>query len=169
MDTREFIQELMASVRHHTDDAMKGTTVGQFNWPPPGTANTISAIFVHLVYSEDFFIQTILQGKPRIWEVGGWGERIGVKNPPGYGTNWDEFKHITLALEPVLDYQQKVHAATAAYLDGLLPEELGRVVPFGGGERTVADMIILLANHTASHAGEVAALKGIQGAKGLPY
>ena len=92
-----------------------------------------------------------------------------MKNPPSYGTDWDEFKHITLALDPVLDYQQKVRAATNTYLDKLLPEELGCVVQFAGGERKVSDMIILLANHTTSHAGEIAAIKGVQGAKGLPY
>ena len=169
MDTKEFVQELMVSVRHHTDDSINGTTVKQFNWLPPGTANTISAIFIHLVYSEDFFIQSILQEKPLIWEEGGWREKISLKNPPSYGTDWDEFKHITLALDPVLDYQQKVRAATNTYLDKLQSEELGCVVQFAGGERKVSDMIILLANHTTSHAGEIAAIKGVQGVKGLPY
>ncbi len=169
MDTIEFIWELIAAVRNQTDASMKDTTVEQFNWTPHGTASPISAIFVHLLNSEDFFLQTIIQGKPRIWEGGGWGEKTGVKNTPDYGGNWDEFKHITLALEPVLAYQGVVRAATDSYLDKLTPDELERKVKFAGGERTVAAIVIHLACHILSHAGEIAALKGIQGTKGLPF
>jgi hypothetical protein len=169
MDTIEFIRQLVAAVRHQADDSMKDTSVEQFNWTPPGTANPISAIFVHLLNSEDFFVQVIMQEKPRLWEEGGWSEKTGVKNIPGFGNTWDEFKHASLALEPVLGYQQVVRAATDAYLDKLTPDALERKVKFGGGERSVAAMFILLASHTLCHAGEIAALKGVQGGKGLPY
>jgi hypothetical protein len=110
-----------------------------------------------------------MQEKPRLWEDGVWSEKTGVKNTPGYGGNWDEFKHGSLALEPVLAYQQVVRAATDSYLDKLTPDELERKVKFAGGERTVAAMLILLTSHTICHAGEIAALKGVQGSKGLPY
>jgi len=40
-------------------------------------------------------------------------------------------------------------------------------VAFAGGERTVAEMLLLAASQSLSHAGEIAALKGVQGAKGL--
>ena len=169
MDTIEFICQLVAAAHHQVDDSMKDTTVEQFNWTPPGTANPISAVFVHLLNSEDFFVQNIMQEKSRLWEEGGWSEKTGVNNTPGYGGNWDEFKHGSLALEPVLVYQQAVRAATDSYLDELTQDELERKVKFAGGDRSVADMFILLASHTLCHAGEVAALKGIQGSKGLPY
>jgi hypothetical protein len=169
MDTTEFNCQLIAAVRHQTDASMKDTTVEQFNWTPPGTASPISAIFIHLLNSEDFFIQTIIQGKPKLWEEGGWGEKTCVKNTPDYGGNWDEFKHITLALEPILAYQRAAYAATDSYLDKLTPDELERKVKFAGGEHTVASMVIHTACHTLSHAGEIAVLKGIQGVKGLPF
>jgi hypothetical protein len=168
MDTIEFICQLIAAVRHQADDSIKDTTVDQFNWTPPGTANPISAIFVHLLNSEDFFVQNIMQEKQRLWEEGGWSEKTGVKNTPGYGDNWDEFKHLTLSLDPVLAYQQVVRAATDSYLDKLTTDELERKVKFAGGERTVAAMFILLVSHTLCHSGEIAGLKGIQGGKGLP-
>jgi len=50
----------------------------------------------------------------------------------------------------------------------LTPEELDRTVDFAGGPRTVADMLLLSAPQSLSHTGEIAALKGIQGVKGLP-
>jgi len=33
---------------------------------------------------------------------------------------------------------------------------------------TVAELLIIAANQSLSHTGEIAALKGVQGAKGLP-
>ena len=169
MDTIAFIRQTIEAVHGQVDDSTSGLTVEQLNSVPSGTANPISAVFVHCLNSEDFFIQTVLQGKPRLWEAQGWAEKTGVKNTPGYGGNWDEFKHMTLALEPILAYQQVVRAATSDYLAKLTPAELDRTVKFPGGDRSAAAMLTLLITHTLCHAGEIAVLKGIQGVKGLPY
>jgi hypothetical protein len=165
MDSIEFIRQLIAAVRRQTDESMKELTVEQFNWTPPGTANPISAIFVHFLNSEDNFVQTLMQGKPKLWEEGGWSEKTGVKVPPGYNGGWDEVKNMTLALEPMLAYQQAVRAATDAYLEKLTPAELDRVVKSARGERSVATMFIHLVDHALIHSGEIGALKGIQGSK----
>jgi hypothetical protein len=165
MDTNDFIRQLLAAVRRQTDEAMKDLTVEQFNWAPPGTANPISAIFVHFLNSEDSFIQVQLQGKPKIWDAGGWAEKTGVKVPPGYSGGWEEVKNMTLALEPILNYQQAVRAATEACLDKLTPAELDRVVKTARGDRSVATIFTLVVNHALIHSGEIGALKGIQTAK----
>jgi len=169
MDTIEYLHQLIAAVYKQTDDAMEGLTVEQFNWPPPGTASPISAIFIHLLTSEDFFIQAVMQGRPQLWDQGGWAEKTGIRNTPGYGGNWEEFKHITLAMEPALAYQQAMRAATGSYLEKLTAEEFEGKVKMADWEGTVADVFTLLARHSLSHAGEIAILKGIQGGRGLPY
>jgi uncharacterized damage-inducible protein DinB len=169
MDSIAFIRHMIDSVRRQTDDSMKDTTVEQFNWAPPGTASPISAVLVHLLNGEDFFFQTIIQGRPKLWDSDGWGEKTGVKNTPDFGGNWEEFKQMTLALEPVLAYQGALRAAEDAYLDTLNPEELEREVEFSPNENTVAAILIHIISHSFCHAGEIAVLKGIQGVKGLPY
>jgi hypothetical protein len=165
MDTNDFIRQLLAAVRRQTDEAMKDMTVEQFNWTPPGSANPISAIFVHFLNSEDSFIQVQMQGKPKIWDEGGWAEKTGVKVPPGYSGGWEEVKNMTLALEPLLAYQQAVRAATQACLDSLTPGELDRVVKTARGDRSVATIFTLVVNHALIHSGEIGALKGIQTGK----
>ncbi len=139
-----------------------------FNYAPPGTANTISATFVHLMNVEDHFIHRIIQGKPCIWEIENWSEKTGILKPPSIGEDWSEFKYKKTAIQPLLDYKDAVWAATDTYLATLTPEELDRTVDFAGGTRTVADMLLLSASQSLSHTGEIAALKGIQGVKGLP-
>ena len=167
MDTIEFIRQLVAAARRQTDESMKDMTVEQFNWTPPGTANPISAIFVHFLNSEDAFVQTFMQGKPKLWDQGGWAEKTGVKVPPGYSGGWEEVKNMTLALEPMLAYQKVVRAATDSYLDELTPDGLDRVVKSARGDRSVATMFIHLVNHALVHSGEIGALKGIQAGKDL--
>jgi hypothetical protein len=73
-----------------------------------------------------------------------------------------------VAIQPQLEYQAAVWAATDAFLATLTPEDLDRKVKFAGGERTVADIVLLSASQALSHMGEIAALKGAQGSKGLP-
>jgi uncharacterized damage-inducible protein DinB len=169
MDSIEVIRCLIAVVQYHSDDAMKGITKEQFNWAPPGTANTISAILTHYLTAEDLFIQSVIQSKPRIWDEFSWSEKTGIKHTPDFGGNWEEFKHMTVAMEPILAYQKAVRAATDSCLAGLTPDELERKVKLGDWDCTVTDMMIHLARHNLSHAGEISALRGVQGSKGLPY
>ncbi len=169
MDAVEFVRCQLASARRLGDAIIGGTSDEQFNWLPPGTANSIKASFIHLIVSEDSFVQDVIQGRSRIWEAEGWAEKIGLPFPPGRGRGWEEIRAPTLALAPVLAYQQAVRAATDAYLASLTPEELDRPVAFFNGQRPVADVLALLVSHMLGHFGEIAALKGVQGVKGLPF
>lgn len=125
--------------------------------------------FIHLIVSEDFFIQQNIQAQSLVWLTGGWAEKIGLPFPPGGGRGWEEIKSVTLALSPVLAYQQAVRAATDVYLANLTPEELDRSMILFGDPRPVAHAITLVVTHATGHAGEIAALRGIQGVKGLPF
>ena len=168
MEIFEYIKRQMAGMRRQVEMTMKDVTPEQFNWAPPGTANTISATFIHLTSVEDGFVQAFLQGKPRVWDAAGWSDRTGIIKTPAIGESWDAFKNAGLEPAPFLEYQKAVWAATDAYLAGLTVEELDRKVNFAGGERSVADMLMMAANQALAHTGEIAALKGVQGAKGLP-
>jgi hypothetical protein len=168
MDVTEYIRRQMAGMRRSINGNMQNMTGELFNYPSPGTANTISATYVHLIYAEDEFIQGVLQGKPSVWETGKWSEKVGIPKPPDIGEDWSAFKQQQLPIQPQLDYAAAVWAATDAYLEKLSAADLDRKVKFAGGERTVADMLLLATSQALGHNGEIAALKGVQGAKGLP-
>ena len=168
MEILDYMRRQMAAMRRQVDGTMKDVTVEQFNWAPPGTMNTISATFIHFTSVEDNFVQAILQGKPRIWDTGGWSEKTGVKKTPSIGENWDAFRHLYLEIDPFFEYQKAVWAATDAYLATLSVTDLDRMVKLGPREITLAELLMLAANQSLSHSGEIAAMKGVQGAKGLP-
>ena len=87
---------------------------------------------------------------------------------PSIGEDWSEFKHRQVDIQPMMDYGAAVWTATDAYLNTLTPEDLDRMVKFAGGERKAADILRTTISQAHNHLGEIAALKGIQGVKGLP-
>lgn len=168
MDAVEFIVRQIHALQRQIDATMEGMTAELFHWQPPGVTNAIHAIFLHLNSAEDRFIQSAALGQLSLWERDGWKEKIGI-HAAGRGNSWAELHDATSMLPAALAYQTAVRAATEAYLAALTPEELTRKIQFLGAERSIADMLTILVVHGASHAGEIAALKGVQGVKGLGF
>jgi hypothetical protein len=170
MQAAEFVRQQFAEVRALSDGAMVGVTEEQFNWLPPGTVNPIKSVYLHMVGGEDVFLHKLLQGQPTVWAMGGWAEKIGLAQTPSRGElGWAEARAAFVALAPVLAYAEAVCMATNDYLASLTDEELDRPVSFFGRDSTVAAVLARSTMHTAGHAGEIAALKGLQGAQGLPF
>jgi uncharacterized damage-inducible protein DinB len=148
---------------------MAGVTDEQFNWLPPGTMNPIKSTLLHVVGGEDIFFQSIIQGRPPLWATGEWAGRIGLAQPPGGGQGWEEARNTVLALASVLAYAAAVRDVTHKYLARLTEDELDRRVSLFGRESSVAEVLARFVTHTASHAGEIATTKGMQGLQGLPF
>ena len=66
-------------------------------------------------------------------------------------------------------YGQAVLAAVDAYLATLTDAELAHPRQIFGQDTTIAEAIGVATWHTALHAGEIAALKGVNTLKGLPF
>ncbi|MGH2559988.1 MAG: hypothetical protein ACRDJH_13050 [Thermomicrobiales bacterium] len=62
-----------------------------------------------------------------------------------------------------------MRAATDDYLGDLTADELDRTVKLGPNDRQVADVLVLTVVHNANHTGDIATLKGVLGAQGLPF
>lgn len=171
MDVMTYIRDQVEGAHSELETALKDTTADQFNWSPPGTISPISAILIHALVGEDLFIQEILQGKSRLWEAGGWAQRIGVPAAPGGpdASVWEAYRRIRVPIEPVLEFQVEIYAATNALLATMTPEDLDRQVNFFGRQARTAEILMITVTHLCCHAGEIAALKGMQGARGLLY
>jgi hypothetical protein len=168
MDTIEYIKREQAGMRRFVEMTMKNMTPELFNWPAPGTANTISATFLHFINVEDYFVNELILDKPQVWQSGGWSRKTGIEKPPSIGEDWTGFKHHNVEIAPIDEYKLAVWGATDAYMSTITSAELDRMIPFAGGQRTVAEILMLASTQAHGHAGEIAALKGIQGVQGLP-
>ncbi len=169
MNATQFVHQQVAEARGLSDAAMAGVTDEQFNWLPPGTMNPIKSVLLHTVAGEDLFFQSLIQGQPPLWATGGWAGRIGLAQAPGGGQGWEEANETVLVLAPVLAYAETVRNATDEYLARLTDDELDRQVSFFGQGSSVAAVLARFVAHTAGHAGEIAAVKGMQGVQGLPF
>ena len=167
MDATEVIRHQVASVRRFVDGILDGLTDEQLNWSPPGTANPIGVSWLHLLTVEDSFIQSTIQGKPRLWESQDWTARTGI-HPRAGDETWDRIKQTPFTVAPLRAYGAAVREATDAYISGMTADDLDRAVTVNNAEMPVAQMLSMLACHTTGHAGDIAAIKGIQGLKGLP-
>jgi hypothetical protein len=169
MEAIEFVHVQFANVRRLCDSTLEGITEDQLNWAPPGTCNPISSTYIHMLTGEDFFIQTVLQKYPTLWDRDGWAAKMGLKETPSPRGGWDDIRQKRITLAPVQEYARAVFDATDVYLHNLDAECLDREVDFMGRSMPVSDILAMLMAHIAGHAGEISALKGSQGAKGMPY
>jgi hypothetical protein len=142
------------------------------NWVPPGVCHPIGALMAHILHSEDFMINTALEGAPPLWERDGWGATIGG------GMLLDQESQTSRAYtcdpEQLAEYARAVFANTDAvlssYSDGDLDRELN-LVQFGFSSNMTAGAFLsqMLLGNTFAHTGEISALKGILSMKGYPF
>ena len=133
-----------------------------------GTAGSIGSIYAHIVLSQDNLMSRFL-GEPTIYESRGWNEKLGVENPGVFQTpEWSATVKVTKQFD---DYANEVFARTEEALGSLTEEDLAKPMEGFGGQPVPA--LALIANigliHVNEHAGEIAALKGVHGLKGLGF
>jgi hypothetical protein len=135
------------------------------------TITSIGSIYAHAVLSEDAIVQGMLQGRPPIFQADGWEAKTGMAlpaMPPEIKPEWA--RNFKMNLTPFQEYAKAVYAATDAYLADVPDSDLDRKIQTPIGEQTVAWAIaVLLGTHLPGHAGEIAALIGVQGKRGLPF
>jgi uncharacterized damage-inducible protein DinB len=140
-------------VRHHRHDG--------------ATIESINHIFTHVVHSEDLLVQGAAREQATIWEAAGFAERTGILTGAADG---DIYARIG-ACDPELlgEYAAAVFTATEEYAEQADDAEMGRVVDSFLGSQPSAAMLGTILWHSTVHNGEIAALKGTLGHKGLPF
>jgi hypothetical protein len=131
---------------------------------------SMASIYAHAVFAEDGIVNGMIQGKPLLYQEGGWQAKTNVGHPGGPMQSDDWAKTVNMDLASFQDYAKVVFAQTDAFLAGLGDGELEKKVQGPVGETTVGWFVVnILATHFPAHISEVAALKGVQGLKGLPF
>jgi len=133
-------------------------------WLDGATINTIAQVYAHAVVAEDAFVARA-QGGPAVLSQDGWGPRLGIKEATLTQTN--DWPDLDLDLAVVREYAHAVYAATDDFLAAAPEEKLLEEAEGPVGRVLVVGDIML--SHVAEHWGEIVALKGVQGLKGLPF
>ena len=141
-----------------------GMTPDQYNWAPGGTANAIGKTHVHAMTSVDFFINGILAGSELRWKAFAAEQGLPANPMEIWGFSGD------VSLDAMREYSKAVQQSALEHVGGLTDDDLDREVetPFFG-KQTAAFMIGLTGIHVMGHGGDISAVKGLQGLKGLPF
>jgi hypothetical protein len=138
---------------------------------PASTVNSIAATYAHMLMTEDVIVQARLRGVSVLFQSGAWQERTGIAfigDPPMQTQDWAS--GLRMDIDTFRDYAAAVHGATDTYLADLADAELDRTTQGLIRETTVGRIIVLgVCTHFLTHAGEISALKGTFGLKGLPF
>lgn len=133
-----------------------------------GNIGTIGAIYAHAVFDEDGWIAGVT-GNPTLWESGGWSAQTGLEEISGrQSQEWAQ--SVTYDVAKFREYAQAVYAQTDEFLAGLSDEDVDREIEAFGSKTTIGRHVGSLGLwHVMTHQGEMAAVKGAQGLKGLPF
>lgn len=173
MDVMALLLDQVDDAHSLTDRMLGGMTPEQLHWCPPGSAHPIGATFAHMVSNEDWVIQTLLRGKPALYETD-WHGRTGYSAEQPGGGAWEEWaRTVRIDLPALHEYARAVYAATRDHIATIKADDLERVITFpppGSMERPLSRVLSgILIRHHANHCGEIAAVKGLQGLRGYPF
>ena len=172
----DFVRRIVREARQVLDGTMADVTQAQADFIPPGIANPLGATYAHVVCSEDMIVQGMLRQTAPL-AAGTWAGRTGLSEPmPMPGPGWADYgpwtRRVKIDLGALRAYAQAVADQTDSWLAGLTEADLDRPLDLSGigfGQHTLATAVALLvANHLGTETGEIAVLKGIQGARGYP-
>ena len=132
------------------------------------TINKVGSLYAHIVLGEDMMLNGMGTGKETILKSGGWAEKLGIDDASP--RQFEQLADLPIDLEAFRQYGKAVAAATDDFLANATDEQLNKEVDSPVGKQP---FITFFANigltHIAGHWGEIAALKGVQGLKGLPF
>ncbi len=162
--------DLLADALSRTADqaawVLAGLSAGDLAWRPGPTANPIGWLLWHLARVQDDHVAEVA-GRPQVWTSGGHAERFGLPlddADTGFGHSSEQVALVRPQPEPLLDYVREVHETTLAWLPGVTPRELDRVVD----ERwdppvTLGVRLVSVADDCAQHMGQAAYVRGLLG------
>ena len=145
------------------DLCVDGMTDEQYNWKPSGTCHRASKLHAHILFYLDLSINLVLGANPSSWGQFARKEGLGAN----VAEIWTADSNITLST--MQEYANSLKYSVEAYFGSVSDEDLDREVDTRFlGTQSVGWMLTFITYHTLIHTGEIAAVKGMQGLRGLP-
>jgi hypothetical protein len=169
MQTLALIRSGIEAVNAMVDTAMQDLTDEVVNFQPGGTANTIAQLLAHMVTGQDFLANERLPvGGGTPLHESGWAAKTGI--PVDRTLIWQQRDAWRLNLPAFDDYRREVGACALHLIDSMSEAELDREAAWIRGPARPVGMLwqAIYINHGLGHCGEISAIKGMQGLKGLP-
>lgn len=171
MDVRQVLIELYDRIPGHVHDAVAGLGTDELATVPEPGSNPIGWLVWHLTRVQDDHVAELLD-EAQAWTTGDWAARFGLAPDPhntGFGHSDDQVAAVRPDSDGALiDYHRVVSDRTRAYLEGLSPGDLDRVIDDRWDPPvTVGVRLVSVADDDIQHAGQARYLRGVLARRGL--
>ena len=167
MDSITYLQKQLESMWYLQKSALESVTDEILMEQPAGTASPIGVIWLHMVNSQDNFTG-LLSGKSPLWKQG-WSDKFDLQQAPNIGEDWTPYVETSLTVDLLRAYGDAVRQFTQETVASIDAQNLDETVKMFTDHDPKADVWVLMIGHTLLHCGEIAALKGTFGERGLPF
>ena len=130
MTPAELLTDAFGRIVEGGRDVVDGLDDDQLAWRPGPDANPIAWLVWHLARIQDDHVADVA-GVEQVWTAQGFHDRFGLPFEPGdtgYGHTSAEVGQVRAGAGLLTEYLSAVHEQTTAYLAGVAPDDLDRVV-----------------------------------------
>lgn len=165
MDVNDLLTEAYDRLPGLVRSAVDGLTPEQLRQAPGPGANPVGWLVWHLTRIQDHHVADLL-GAEQLWVSGDWAGRFGLEVDPdetGYGHTREQIAAVRPeSAEVLVDYHRAVAERTAAYLRGLRPADLDRVVDEAWDPPvTLGVRLVSVLEDDLQHVGQAAYVRGL--------
>jgi hypothetical protein len=141
-----------------------GLSEAQLANRPGGTGNSIAWLVWHLSRAQDHHVADAA-GADQVWFADGWNVRFALDLDAfdtGYGHDDASVARVRASADLLVGYHAAVANATRAFVHGLAPEDLDRVVDASWSPPvTLGVRLVSVASDVLQHAGQAAYARGL--------
>jgi len=165
MRTTDVLIDAFGRVRDIVHLVVEDLTPAELTFQVDGRANSIGWLVWHLTRVQDDHVADVADIE-QVWTARGWTERFALPYQPGatgYGhlSNDVDAFHVQ-AGEQLLGYHDAVYEQTVLYVNGLVEEDLDRVVdPSWNPPVTLGVRLVSVVADDLQHAGQAAFVRGL--------
>ena len=164
MNAKDYARSQVEGALDFLATCAKDMDEAQYNHKPAGNCNAAAKLHAHALSGADFFVTVVLAGQPSKWPE--FASQTGL--PENAMEIWGS--DATVKPSVIEAYAEAIKGPILEYIDTLSDEDLDREIDTRfAGKQTIAWVLQLVGSHTVGHAGEISAVKGTQGLKGLPF
>ncbi|MCI4065167.1 DinB family protein [Micromonospora sp. R77] len=165
MDAKDLLTEAYDRLPGLVEAAVRGLTPQQLRQVPAPGANPVGWLVWHLTRIQDHHVADLL-GAEQVWVSGDRAGRFGLAPDPddtGFGHGPEQIVAVRPeSAQALVDYHRAVAERTGAYLRGLRPVDLDRVVDENWDPPvTLGVRLVSVLEDDLQHAGQAAYVRGL--------
>lgn len=172
MTPAELLADSLGRVVEDARQVLDGLDEDALSTSPVEGANTIAWLVWHLTRVQDDHVADVA-GTEQVWTAQGYVDHFALPfdaADTGYGHAADQVAAVRVPAGTLLEYLEATHEASLAFLRGVGPADLDRVVDDRWDPPvTLGVRLVSVVNDCTQHVGQAAYVRGLLDRSGRPH